>query len=263
MKDFADTGLLELNESVLDDEKTINIPANLHRDNEGHMNGNYGQDTLHHLLIDTSPPSTFARNIKNKLKHNPHVSPEIIIEDQMKISYVKIDWGNGNKFEKKYNPPVDKVVESETYEQEFEDKEYTIRVQAFDGAGNEQNNITIDGEEYPEITFSVLALKPDYPVGLAVNKKIHDDTDSSFVTAFRLNPCGQEGKRVGRSVAQLQVGKRPFDVAARGDGRIYVTNSDPNARTLTFIDTQYDPETDTFEFEYGPDNEKNVEYDPK
>jgi len=257
IEDLAGNGLLELNENdkIIDD-----IPGKLHRNAEGKFNTDVskpGPDTAHRFPIDTGPPITTAslggstENNNNRAKSfNPGVIASVIVEDELsKVAYVKIEWGNGNIFERIYDPPVEKVVEFQTYKQECEDKEYTIRVQSFDGAGNEQTNITIDGQEYPEVKFTVLALKADYHIGFVVNKEGNTNT----VTAFKTDPCG----RVGQSIAQIKVGNKPFDVAGRGDGRLYTANSADES--LSIIDTQYDIETDVFEFKYGPGSQ---EYDP-
>lgn len=200
-------------------------------------------DTLHHFHIDPGPPtasllSLFGSEIVG-MEVNPGVRPSVVIEDELsKVAYVKIDWGDGKILEKIYDPPVDKVVEYNTYRQDCEDQTYTITVKALDAAGNEQNNIMIEGFEYPEVTFTVLARKAtEYPMGFVANKA------ANTVTAINLDACGS----IGQSIAQIPVGERPFDVASRQDGRIYVTNSGDG--TLSVIDTHYDPNTDNFEFQ--------------
>jgi len=243
----------------------------INRDERGEFRelNNLGDfDILHHFFMDPKPSSilldildivfesepeerTRSKDADMDTGINADVKVCVIIEDDLsKVAYVKIDWGNGHIFEKVYDPPVEKVVEYQTYKQECEDKEYTIKVQSFDAAGNEQTNIIIDGQEYPEVTFTVLALKADYHLGFVVNRA------ANTVTVFETDPCG----RAGHDIAQIEVGNKPFDVAARGDGRLYVANSEDGS--LSIIDTQYDINTGAFEFtyssgeqEYHPDND--------
>jgi len=72
----------------------------------------------------------------------------------------------------------------------------------------------------------------DKTVGFVANRK-----ETGTVTVVNLDPCGNTGK----GLAQLSVGKNPYGIAVRTDGKqIYVTNS--SEASLSVIDLNFDPD---------------------
>jgi len=79
----------------------------------------------------------------------------------------------------------------------------------------------------------------DKTVGFVANKK-----EAGTVTVVNLDPCGYAGE----GLAQLSVGKNPYGIAVRTDGkRIYATNMGEG--TLSVIELNFDPDDPDASFE--------------